>query len=130
RNAIETARNSTVFIRSGLGVGSGFILDASCHDITSRHVVDIDAPQVANNTVDGAELRARLSAEAQQLQADIVEQMQLRAALAGQPGTNLQVLQLDERIGAMEEELASLPGEVYGGGADKGEPEPLNGFDV
>jgi len=128
RNAIETARNSTVFIRSGLGVGSGFILDASCHVITSRHVVDIDAPQVASNTVDGAELRARLGAEAQQLQANIVEQMQLRAALAGQPGTNLQVLQLDERIEAMQQELASLPGQLNREGADKGAPKPFNGF--
>ncbi|TLZ22579.1 MAG: trypsin-like serine protease [Gammaproteobacteria bacterium] len=128
RNAIETARNSTVFIRSGLGVGSGFILDASCHVITSRHVVDIDAPQVASNTVDGAELRARLGAEAQQLQANIVEQMQLRAALAGQPGTNLQVLQLDERIEAMQQELASLPGQLNRGGADKGAPKAFNGF--
>src|SRR5881398_335254 len=127
RNAIETARNSTVFIRSGLGVGSGFILDASCHVITSRHVVDIDAPQVASNTVDGAELRARLGAEAQQLQANIVEQMQLRAALAGQPGTNLQVLQLDERIEAMQQELASLPGQLNREGADKGAPKPFNG---
>jgi len=91
-------------------------------------VVDIDAPQVASNTVDGAELRARLSAEAQQLQANIVEQMQSRAALAGQPGTNLQVLQLDERIEAMQQELASLPGQLNREGANKGAPKPFNGF--
>src|SRR5438067_1373870 len=50
------------------------------------------------------------------------------SASAGQPGTNLQVLQLDERIEAMQQELASLPGQLNREGADKGAPKPFNGF--
>src|SRR5882724_11499494 len=33
RNPIEAARNATVFIRTGWGLGSGFIIDQDCHVI-------------------------------------------------------------------------------------------------
>ena len=41
RNAIETARNSTVFIDSGFGTGSGFFLNDQCTVVTNRHVVQL-----------------------------------------------------------------------------------------
>lgn len=41
RNAIETARNSTVFIDSGFGTGSGFFFDQACTVVTNRHVVQL-----------------------------------------------------------------------------------------
>ncbi len=40
RNNIEIARNATVFIESDWGLGSGFFIDADCHIVTNRHVVE------------------------------------------------------------------------------------------
>lgn len=41
RNAIEKARNSTVFIDTGFGSGSGFFVDEICTVVTNRHVVQL-----------------------------------------------------------------------------------------
>jgi S1-C subfamily serine protease len=112
RNAIETARNATVFIKTGWGVGSGFIIDADCHVITNRHVVETDGARVANTVASSAEMRARIAVAEQQLRANIVQQLQLRRSLVGQPGTNLQLIEIDERVQAMKEELADLPERV------------------
>jgi serine protease Do len=112
RNAIETARNATVFIRTGWGMGSGFIIDADCHVITNRHVVETDGARVANTVVASAEMRARIAGAEQQLRANIFQQLQLRHSLVGQPGTNLQVMEIDERLQAMKQELADLPERV------------------
>jgi S1-C subfamily serine protease len=41
RNPIEKARNATVFIKSGVGIGSGFFINRGCYILTNRHVVQI-----------------------------------------------------------------------------------------
>ena len=81
RNAIETARNATVFIKTGWGMGSGFMIDADCHVITNRHVVETDGALVAKKVVDSPEMRTRMAAAAQQLRTNIVQQTQLRRTL-------------------------------------------------
>jgi len=110
RNPIEAARNATVFIRTGWGLGSGFIIDQQCHVITNRHVVETDGTRVANSFARDPDTQARMVAAAQQLQAAIVREQQLRRQLATQPGTNLEQLELDRHIVSMEQELADLPG--------------------
>ena len=130
RNAIETARNATVFIKTGWGMGSGFIIDGDCHVITNRHVVETDGARVASTVVDTPEMRWRIESAEQQLRANIAQQLQLRNALQGQPGTNLQVLEIDERIQAMRAELADLPGRVRGAISDKVEGSGRSGFTV
>ena len=45
RNPIEKARNATVFIRSGIGIGSGFFINRECYILTNRHVVQISAEE-------------------------------------------------------------------------------------
>lgn len=108
RNAIERARNATVFIQTRSGFGSGFIIDAACHVITSRHVVDGDGAG-APAAVAPADLRASMpGVDEARLRARIEQQTQLRESLVGQPGTNLQLLELDERIEAMRQDLADL----------------------
>ncbi|TLZ27550.1 MAG: trypsin-like serine protease, partial [Gammaproteobacteria bacterium] len=62
--------------------------------------------------------------------ANIAQQLQLRNALQGQPGTNLQLLEIDERIQAMRAELADLPGRVRGAISDKVEGSGRSGFTV
>ena len=130
RNAIETARNATVFIKTGWGMGSGFIIDGDCHVITNRHVVETDGARVASTVVDTPEMRWRIESAEQQLRANVAQQLQLRNALQGQPGTNLQVLEIDERIQAMRAELADLPGRVRGAISDKVEGSGRSGFTV
>jgi len=130
RNAIESARNATVFIKTGWGMGSGFIIDGDCHIITNRHVVETDGARVASTVVDTPEMRWRIESAEQQLRANIAQQLQLRNALQGQPGTNLQVLEIDERIQAMRAELADLPGRVRGAISDKVEGSGRSGFTV
>ncbi len=39
---LEAARSATVLIKTGWSIGSGFIIDANCHVITNRHVVETD----------------------------------------------------------------------------------------
>jgi len=130
RNAIEIARNATVLVKTSWGTGSGFIIDSQCHVITNRHVVETDGTRAAESVVDGPELRARLSGARETLQAGIVEQMQLRHALEGQPGTSRQILELDERIEAMQKQLADLPGQVRREISDKVAATAADGFSV
>jgi S1-C subfamily serine protease len=110
RNPIEAARNATVFIRTGWGLGSGFIIDQDCHVITNRHVVETDGARVANNVARDPDVQARMVATAQQLQAAIAREQQLRRELATEPGTNLEQLKLDRHIVSMRQDLADLPG--------------------
>src|SRR5438046_148595 len=86
RNAIETARNATVFIKTGWGMGSGFIIDADCHVITNRHVVETDGARVAHTVVSSAEMRARIAVAAQQVRAHRDQPRAVRRPPAGQPG--------------------------------------------
>ncbi len=128
RNAIETARNATVFIKTGWGMGSGFIIDGDCHVITNRHVVETDGARVADTVVSSAEMRTRIAVAEQQLRAGITQQLQLRRSLAGQPGTNLQLIEIDDRVQAMKEELADLPARVNHAISDKVEGSGRSGF--
>ena len=112
RNAIETARNATVFVKTGWGIGSGFIIDQDCHVITNRHVVETDGTRVASRFVDDPETRVRIANAQQQLEAEIYREQQLRRALDDQPGTNTDRLQLEQRIQSMQHQLIDLPGQV------------------
>jgi serine protease Do len=133
RNPIESARNATVFIETRFGFGSGFIIDAACHVITNRHVVDSEGAPPASVAVAPADLRAAMpSIEEQRLRADIEQQTQLRESLVGQPATNLQMLELDEHIQAMRQQLAALSeprGRDSGHRTEPAQAEP-DGFTV
>lgn len=132
RNAIENARNATVFVQTRFGFGSGFIIDAACHVITNRHVVDNEGAHVRSAAaVAPVGLRASMpTVDDQQLRALIAQQLQLRESLAGKPGTNLQIVELDDRIQTMQQELADLSrhgGRDSGHRAETAEPD---GFTV
>jgi serine protease Do len=109
-NPIETARNATVFIRTGWGLGSGFIIDEDCHVITNRHVVETDGSRVASSIISNPEMQQRMVVVQQQLQTAIARDQQLRRQLTNQPGTNLEQMELDKRIVTMQQELADVPG--------------------
>ncbi len=109
-NPIATARRATVLIKTGWGLGAGFIVDEACHVITNRHVVETDGSRVANRIVGDPDVRSRMAVAQQQLQLSIVRDQRLLAALANQPGMNTERLQLQEQIKTMQEQLADLPG--------------------
>jgi serine protease Do len=108
RNPIEAARNAAVFIKTGWGLGSGFIIDADCHVITNRHVVETDGARVANNVVQDPDMQARIALAQQQLVDAINREQQLRGALNGRPATSLEQVELDRHIALMRQQLADL----------------------
>jgi serine protease Do len=112
RTPIEAARNATVFIRTGWGLGSGFIIDADCHVITNRHVVETDGNRVASNVIADPQMQQRMVAAREQLQVAIARDQLLRSQLVNRPGTNLEQLELGRRIDSMQHDLANLPGKV------------------
>jgi S1-C subfamily serine protease len=130
RNVIESARNATVVIRTGWGFGSGFIIDADCHVITNRHVVDTNGARVAQQVLGNPGAQQRMSQAQQQLLVNLAQAQQLRRALAGQPGTNLQLVELDNRIQAMQQALADFRGQVSAGISQKVEESGRSGFSV
>lgn len=111
-NPLETARRATVLIKTGWGLGAGFIVDEACHVITNRHVVETDGSRVANRIVQDPDVRSRMVVAEQQLRIMISREQALLAALANQPGMNTERLRLQEHIQAMQEQLADLPGYV------------------
>jgi len=130
RNLIESARNATVVIRTGWGFGSGFIIDADCHVITNRHVVDTNGSRVAQQVLGNPGTQQRMSEAQQQLLVNLAQAQQLRRALASQPGTNLQLVELDNRIQAMQQALADFRGQVSGAISQKVEQSGRSGFTV
>ena len=111
-NPIEAARSATVFIKTGWGFGAGFIVDAACHVVTNRHVVETDGSRVANRVVEDPDVRMRMGVAQQQLQALVYREQRMLAALADQPGMNTERLRLQEDIEAKQQQLADLPGYV------------------
>jgi serine protease Do len=108
-NAVEAARKATVFIRTAWGLGSGFLIDADCHGITNRHVVETDAARVTASVDHNPEIQAGIATNQQRLRSAIMAAQLHRHVLAGQPGNNLELLQLDTRIREMQQALANLP---------------------
>lgn len=112
RNPIESARNATVFIRTSWGLGSGFIVDAGCHVITNRHVVESDGKRVANSVIADPEMQGKMAQARQRLQVAIYQAQQYRRAITNKPGTNLEQVELDLHIKQMQNDLANLQGKV------------------
>jgi serine protease Do len=111
-NAIEMARTATVFIRTAWGLGSGFIIDADCHVVTNRHVVETDSARVAASVDQNPDIQASIAVTQQRLRNAIIAAQLHRHVLEGQPGNNLERIQLDERIRQMQLSLANLPQQV------------------
>lgn len=105
---LEAARNATVVIKTAWGMlGTGFIIDDECHVITNRHVVDSNGARVASGMVQDPDVRSRLAGSQQQLQAAIIHEQQLLAALESEPGMNTERLRLQNHIAEMKRALAN-----------------------
>ncbi|HTV79593.1 MAG TPA: trypsin-like peptidase domain-containing protein [Steroidobacteraceae bacterium] len=130
-DAIGAARAATVLIRTAWGLGSGFVVDARCHVVTNRHVVETDAARVTASVDRNPEVQTNMAIARQQLVNAIAVAQLRRRVLAGQPGTNLEQLQLDERIRQMQQTLATLlPQQVDANIAEKVNEGDRSGFTV
>ena len=129
-NAVEAARNATVLIRTGWGSGSGFIVDADCHVITNRHVVETDGARVANSVVQDPEMRSRMATAQQQLMMALYQEQRHLQALTGQPGTSVEQLQAQEHIRTLQAQLTDIPGQVSRTVSEKVEESGRSGFAV
>jgi hypothetical protein len=130
KHAIEVARDATVFVRTGWGIGSGFIIDAACHVVTNRHVVDDNGARVANSIVQDPEVQSRMGTAQQQMKAELYRALQARRAIARQPGMNTERLELDQHIQTLQQQLADLPGAVSDLISQKVEETGRTGFTV
>jgi S1-C subfamily serine protease len=129
-NPVETTRNATVFIKTGWGSGSGFIVDEDCHVITNRHVVETDGSRVATSVVQDPDVQARMASAQQSLVAGIYQEQRRLRSLGGQPGTRLEQLQAQQRIQAMQAQLADMPGAVSQAVSQTVEESGRKGFTV
>ncbi len=125
---LEAARKATVFIRTEWGLGSGFIIDSDCHVITNRHVVETDGARVVGGVMRDPEMRARIANAEQQLRYSLGRDRALRRALASQPGTNVEQMQLDARISEQEAQLTDLSGQLGRRISDRVEGSGRKGF--
>ena len=129
-NAVERTRNATVFIKTGWGSGSGFIVDADCHVITNRHVVETDGERVAKSVVQDPDIRARLDTAQQQLAVALYQEQRHLHAMAGQPGTTVERLQSEQRIREYQAQLKDMPGQLSQAVSEKVQESGRAGFTV
>lgn len=127
-NPIEIARSATVLIKTGWGLGAGIIVDAECHVITNRHVVETDGSRVARRLVTDPEMSSRMAQTQQQLQSSIYREKQLLRALQDAPGMNSERVRLQSHIEEMERQAADLPGHMSEVIENKVNTSARNGF--
>lgn len=67
RNAVEVARNATVYVEAPWGLGSGFFVSEECHIVTNAHVVELDEETLSRASEALAKQEGQLSQASQQL---------------------------------------------------------------
>lgn len=102
---LEAARNATVLIETGLGLGSGFIIDGQCHVVTNRHVVELNGAQTAEEVVRDPEAQAAIAEARAKLERQIyAAEIRLRS-IRNQAGSNLEQVELERRIAEARKQL-------------------------
>jgi len=106
KSPLAAARDATVLIETGWGLGSGFIIDNQCHVITNRHVVETDGARMANKVVQEPDTRAAMAQAQEQLAQAIYNAEQRLRMLRNQPAANLERVELESRIAEMRQQMA------------------------
>src|SRR5258708_3473081 len=109
-NIIETARNATVFIKTGWGaIGSGFLVDAECHGVTNRHVLEFNPDRLFRKFREDPAFHEKLSDAQQDLRGEI-DRLRLRETeIVANRGSIIDLKQVSQKRMELEVELANLP---------------------
>jgi len=109
-NSIETARNATVFIKTGWGAfGSGFLVDEKCHGVTNRHVLEFNPERLFRRFREDPAFHAKLSDAQQDLRGEI-DRLRLRETeIVANRGSIIDLKQVSQKRMGLEVELANLP---------------------
>jgi serine protease Do len=108
-NIIETARNATVFIKTSWGFGSGFLVDAECHGVTNRHVLEFNPDRLFRKFREDPDFHAKLS-DAQQDIRSAIDRLRLRETeIVANKGSIIDLNQVSRKRMELEVELANLP---------------------
>jgi serine protease Do len=109
-NIIETARNATVFIKTGWGAfGSGFLVDAECHGVTNRHVLEFNPDRLFRKFREDPAFHAKVSDAQQDLRSEI-DRLRLRETeIVANRGSVIDLKQVSQKKMELEVELANLP---------------------
>ena len=109
-NIIETARNATVFIKTGWGsLGSGFLVDAECHGVTNRHVLEFNPDKLFRKFRDDPDFHAKVVDAQQELHSEIERLRLQETEIAANRGSLYDLQQVSKKRMALEVELANLP---------------------
>ncbi|MQX53302.1 S1C family serine protease [Alcanivorax sediminis] len=112
-NAIEAARNATVFIETPWGsLGSGFIVRSDCTIVTNRHVVDFNEDLYRAAIYSNQSLQQTVRSEAMERQARFYELSRIHSAMlaSGAPREDIEAVR--DELSALGDSLNSLPGEL------------------
>jgi serine protease Do len=106
-NIIETARNATVFIKTGWGAfGSGFLVDAKCHGVTNRHVLEFNPDRLFRKFREDPDFHAKLSDAQEELRGEI-DRLRLRQTeIVANRGSINDLNQVSRKRMELEVELA------------------------
>jgi serine protease Do len=109
-NIIETARNATVFIKTGWGAfGSGFLVDAKCHGVTNRHVLEFNPDRLFRKFREDPAFHAKLSDAQQDLRGEIDRLRLQETGIVANRGSIIDLKQVSRKRMELEVELANLP---------------------
>jgi len=112
RNAIEAARNATVFISTAWGSqGSGFFIDSECRAVTNRHVVELDAQEASQYVQEHPEFRALVIKKRRELQAHIASVERYLQDLRARNAPRREVKEAEDALEKARAELAELTSE-------------------
>ena len=112
-NAIEEARNATVFIETPWGtLGSGFIVSNDCTVITNRHVVDFNEDLYRAAIYSDQSLQTTLRQEAMERRARFHQLSNIRDQLVIAGGPRDEIDAVNEELQALSKSLNDLPKEL------------------
>lgn len=108
-NAIEAARNATVFIQTTWGSqGSGFIISEDCRVITNKHVVELDAEQLRAAVYNDPKLQSKVQQAAFALRREINRLQVHRRELYAIEASQDEIDEVEAEIDKLQSELRNL----------------------
>ena len=111
KNAIEAARNATVFIRTPWDAfGSGFIVDRECTVVTNRHVMQFDAARARAVARQPEVVADEIGRQREELLEQLATLEAEHEAMAGRYGGNSgEAVTVEYKIRKLREKMRTLP---------------------